>query len=227
MPDSLKTDKRGSTLRWTVAAAVMLFVLVADQTIKVAVKTGFSLHESLEVTSWFHILFTENDGMAFGMDFIGTTLLTLFRVVAITLFMWVLAKAIARKVPVGLVVCLALIIAGAAGNIIDNCLYGLIFTESGDFLPPARFTTFGEGYGDFLNGRVVDMFYFPLFTWPDAMPLVGGKVFFGAIFNFADAAISCGAVALVLFYYRYLSSLSDPSDDKEKAGPDTTSTPQE
>jgi len=193
-------------LRWLTAIAVVFFVLVADQAIKVAVKTHFSLHESVEVTSWFHLLFTENEGMAFGMDFIGTTFLTLFRVVAIGFFLYFLTKAIAKCVPIGLIVCLSMIIAGAAGNIIDNCFYGLIFSESGDFLPPAHLTAFGEGYGSFLSGRVVDMFYFPLFTWPEGMPLLGGKVFFGAIFNFADASISCGAVALILFYYRFLSA---------------------
>ena len=82
--------------------------------------------------------------------------------------------------------------------------YGLIFTESTPY-ELARLVPFGEGYGSFLSGKVVDMFYFPLFTWPDWVPMVGGNTFFGAIFNFADASISCGAVALVLFYYKYLS----------------------
>ena len=100
----------------------------------------------------------------------------------------------------------AAVVAGAAGNIIDNFFYGLIFSESGRSLDQvAHFTAFGEGYGGFLTGRVVDMFYFPLFTWPDWMPLLGGNVFFGAVFNFADAAISCGGIALVFFFRRFLS----------------------
>lgn len=209
--------RRAEKLRWGAAAAVLLFVLVADQAIKVAVKTHFRLHESVEVTSWFQLLFTENTGMAFGMDFVGTTLLTLFRVVAVGFFVWMLAKAVKARAPMGLIVCMAMIIAGAAGNIVDNCLYGLIFTESGDCLPPASLVPFGLGYGEFLGGRVVDMFYFPLFTWPDGLPLLGGKVFFGAIFNFADASISCGAVALILFYYRYFSEkVEKPSRSQEE-----------
>ena len=106
----------------------------------------------------------------------------------------------------GLIVCLAMIIAGAMGNIIDNCLYGLFFTESypADLdMPTAHVVPLGQGYGHFLDGKVVDMFYFPLFTWPQWMPILGGKVFFNAIFNFADSSISCGAIALLLFYSRF------------------------
>ena len=187
------------------SACLILLILVADQLIKCYVKTHFLLHESIDVTGWFKILFIENSGMAFGMDFIGTMFLTMFRLVAVVFFCWVLAKVLRRGVPTGFVVCLSMIIAGAAGNIIDNCFYGLIFSESTAYSIPADFVPFGDGYGKFLEGRVVDMFYFPLFTWPDWMPLVGGKVFFGAIFNLADAAISCGAVAIVVFYYRYIA----------------------
>ena len=116
-----------------------------------------------------------------------------------------------------------MVIAGAAGNIIDNCFYGLIFTASPlDGTPgatPAVLTAFGEGNGSFLTGHVVDMFYFPLFTWPDWVPFLGGKVFFNAIFNFADASISCGAVAILIFYWRFLTgkpraAVSNASDDK-------------
>ena len=106
----------------------------------------------------------------------------------------------------GLIFCWALVVAGAAGNIIDNLFYGLIFSESGYGVPPvASLVDFGQGYGSFLSGKVVDMFYFPFFTWPDWMPLIGGTTFFGAIFNFADAAISCGIVALFIFYRRSMT----------------------
>lgn len=164
------------------------------------------LHESIHVTDWFQILFTENRGMAFGMDFISTLGLALFRFIAIGGFIYILIQAIRRKMSIGLVVSLSLIVAGAIGNLIDNCFYGLMFTESpsvalGLFEEPAKVVAFGQGYGEFLTGKVVDMFYFPLFYWPDWMPFVGGDVFFGAIFNIADAAISCGAVALAYFYY--------------------------
>lgn len=191
--------------RSLIAVAVVLGVIIIDQLIKFDTKTTFLLHEDFCVAGdWFHILFTENRGMAFGMQFVGTMFLALFRIVAIGFFCLVLARLIKRKAPYGVIVCVAMIIAGASGNIIDNMFYGLIFTESTPF-SLAQLVPMGQGYGSFMSGKVVDMFYFPLFTWPDWMPLVGGNTFFGAIFNFADAAISCGAVALLLFYYKYIS----------------------
>lgn len=191
--------------RSLIAVAVVLGVIIIDQLIKFDIKTTFLLHEDYCVAGdWFHILFTENRGMAFGMQFVGTMFLALFRIVAIGFFCLVLARLIKRKAPYGVIVCVAMIIAGASGNIIDNMFYGLIFTESTPF-SLAQLVPMGQGYGSFMSGKVVDMFYFPLFTWPDWMPLVGGNIFFGAIFNFADAAISCGAVALLLFYYKYIS----------------------
>lgn len=191
--------------RSLIAVAVVLGVIIIDQLIKFDIKTTFLLHEDFCVAGdWFHILFTENRGMAFGMQFVGTMFLALFRIVAIGFFCLVLARLIKRKAPYGVIVCVAMIIAGASGNIIDNMFYGLIFTESTPF-SLAQLVPMGQGYGSFMSGKVVDMFYFPLFTWSDWMPLVGGNTFFGAIFNFADAAISCGAVALLLFYYKYIS----------------------
>ena len=192
--------------RSVVAIAIMLAVIIIDQIIKIQIKTHFSLHEVYRITDWFQLVFTENRGMAFGMQFVGTLFLALFRVVAIGFFGVVLYRLISRKAPYGLIVCVAMIIAGAAGNIIDNLFYGLIFTESTPWGNPATLVAFGQGYGSFLTGRVVDMFYFPLFVWPDWMPFVGGDVFFGAIFNFADASISCGVIALALFYYKQLQN---------------------
>lgn len=193
------------SLRTYVAIAIILVVMVVDQLIKFEIKTGFLLHESRQVTDWFYLLFTENRGMAFGMEFISTLFLTLFRMVAIAYFCMALARLVRQKAPMGVVVFVAMVIAGAAGNIIDNMFYGMIFSESTSWGAPAALVPWGEGYGSFLNGRVVDMFYFPLFTWPEWMPLVGGDVFFGAIFNFADASISCGAIGLALFYFKYIS----------------------
>lgn len=211
-------------LRAYLSAAIILFVLVTDQIIKIAVKTNMALHEHIDVLSWFKIFFVENRGMAFGMQFVGTGILTVCRLIAVCAFVYGLAKCIRQKYPIGFIVCLALIIAGAAGNIIDNCFYGLIFTESMPVSPfgdvaPATFTAFGTGYGSFLAGRVVDMFYFPLWTWPESWPLIGGQVFFGAIFNFADSAISVGAVAMIFFYYKRLAMLTD---DGKKENSDKT-----
>lgn len=202
-------------LRAYISAAIIIGVLFADQAIKIAVKTSMYLHESIDVFSWFKILFVENQGMAFGMDFIGTAILTVFRVVAVGAFSWCLVKCIRQRYPIGFIICLALVIAGAFGNIIDNCFYGLIFTESASNGVPATFTAFGDGYGSFLSGRVVDMFYFPLWVWPESWPLVGGNTFFGAVFNFADSAISVGAVAMIIFYYKRLSELGDNKTEEQ------------
>lgn len=201
--------------RALIAGSIIPAVLIIDQIIKVWVKTHMTLHESIDVTDWCKIMFVENRGMAFGMSFVGTHLLTLFRIVAVIAFLILLVRLIKRRYPVGLIACLALVVAGAAGNIIDNCLYGLCFSESAPAYTgasPAEYVGFGNGYANFLNGRVVDMFYFPFFTWPEWMPFVGGDVFFGAVFNFADAAISCGAVALLLFYPRYFGAGKKPAE---------------
>lgn len=195
--------------RTWLAIGVILSVLLCDQVIKVAVKTNMCLHEARQVTEWFYIYFTENQGMAFGMDFIGTMALSIFRIIAVSAFAWLLVKVIRGRYPVGLVVCMSLIVSGAAGNIFDNCFYGLIFDASTP-TEVAHFVPFGTGYADFLTGHVVDMFYFPFIdaSWPQWVPMVGGEhfVFFSAVFNFADAAISCGAVALLFFYHRYIQS---------------------
>lgn len=200
-----------------VAVGIMLAVFVIDQIIKVAVKTNMHLYESIEVTDWFQIYFIENRGMAFGMDFIGTTFLSIFRIIAIVVFCVLLVRIIRRRLPIGLIACVSLVVAGAMGNIIDNFCYGMIFSESTPF-QISSLVGWGEGYGQMMSGRVVDMFYFPLFTWPEWMPWVGGDVFFGAVFNFADAAISCGAVAILIFYNKYIidkkedtNATSDPS----------------
>lgn len=202
--------------RYIIAILIILTVIIIDQIIKIDIKTNFTLHEDYRVAgNWFHLLFTENRGMAFGMQFVGTMFLALFRVIAIGFFCVVLNKIIKQKAPYGLIACVAMIIAGASGNIIDNMFYGLIFTESTPYTL-ASLVPFGHGYGTFLSGKVVDMFYFPLFEWPEWIPFVGGSTFFGAIFNFADASISCGAVALALFYYKHISQLGLFQSAKQK-----------
>lgn len=213
----MENKKCHCNCRAFVAVGIMLAVFVIDQIIKVAVKTNMHLYESIEVTDWFQIYFIENRGMAFGMDFIGTTFLSIFRIIAIIVFCVLLVRIIRRRLPIGLIACVSLVVAGAMGNIIDNFCYGMIFSESTPF-QISSLVSWGEGYGQMMSGRVVDMFYFPLFTWPEWMPWVGGDVFFGAVFNFADAAISCGAVAILIFYNKYIidkkedtNATSDPS----------------
>lgn len=184
-----------------------LVILAVDQVIKIAVKTGMYLHESIRVTDWFYILFTENRGMAFGMELFDKLFLTSFRIVAVIVLGWYICRLIRRGVEWGYLLCVVLILAGAAGNIFDCLFYGLVFNN-----PPApmvaEFVPFGYGYGEFMTGRVVDMFYFPLveWDWPSWLPLWGGQhfIFFSPIFNFADACISCSFVVLFLFYRKKL-----------------------
>jgi signal peptidase II len=196
-------------MRALIPAITIPLIIIIDQATKFAIKTSMCLHDKIEITSWFQLLFTENEGMAFGMSFVGTMFLALFRIVATALFIYLLYKIVKdKKYPTGLIVVVSMLIAGALGNLIDNFFYGLIFTESlPSFLStgPAHVVPFGEGYGEFLSGKVVDMFYFPFFEWPDWVPLIGGDVFFGAVFNVADAAISIAFVLALCFYSKYLT----------------------
>ncbi len=205
-----KQQSMSQKTKYITSIAIFIAVLVIDQIIKVNVKTGMFLGERIEITSWFQLVFVENNGMAFGWEIWGGKLfLTLFRVVAVSVIGYFIYREIKKDRPMGYIVCMSLIMAGAAGNIIDCLFYGLIFNT-----PPypnvAQFVPFGEGYGEFLYGKVVDMFYFPLIEWdmPDVkfLPYSGEHcIFFSPIFNFADAAISVGIVALILFYHKILN----------------------
>ena len=184
--------------------SLILLALVIDQVIKVVVKTNMQLGDSIPVFGdWFKILFVENNGMAFGMEIFNKVFLTGFRIVAVAFLGYVLYRLLKNdKYPFGFILCVAMVLAGALGNIIDCLFYGEIFTSSYGRI--AEFVPWGEGYGTFMQGRVVDMFYFPLFTWPEQLPLIGGNIFFAPVFNFADACISCSVVALFVFYRKYL-----------------------
>lgn len=195
-----------------IAAAVVVMLLVIDQVIKIEVKTGMALGEAIRVTDWFYIDFVENNGMAYGMTFINKVVLSLFRLVAITAIGWLLCRIVRRKLfSLGFVLCLSVILAGAAGNLIDCMFYGLLFEES-TYCHVAGFAGFGNGYAPFLYGKVVDMFYFPIIrtTWPEWVPVWGGTdyVFFSPVFNFADSCISVGVVVLVLFFRREMELIS-------------------
>lgn len=190
------------------AVAIVLAVIIIDQIIKVWVKTSFYLGEDVELTSWFHLRFIENPGMAFGMTLGSKLFLTIFRIIAVSLLVWYITRLCRDKSATkGYVACIALITAGAGGNIVDCVFYGEIFSNP---FPPevASIVPWGDGYGELFHGMVVDMFYFPLFsfTWPEWMPLIGGKVFsfFDPVFNFADVAITIGFIILIFGYYRYL-----------------------
>ena len=200
------------------SALIVIGVLVIDQIIKIWVKTNMYWHESIKITDWFYIYFTENNGMAFGMEIFDKFFLTGFRIIAAIAITWMLIQYSKKNYKTGFLVCVSLILAGAVGNIIDCILYGEIFSES-THSAIAKLVPFGEGYSNIFYGKVVDMFYFPLIetNWPEWMPFVGGEhfIFFSPIFNFADAAISCGIIALILFYSKYLSDIMEPKKKEE------------
>lgn len=192
----------------TIALLTIFSVLIIDQILKIWVKTTMYWHDSIRITDWFYIYFTENNGMAFGMEFIGKLFLTSFRIVAVFFIAWYLIKIIKEKKKTGYIICIALILAGALGNIIDSVFYGVLFNES-TYSQISSFMPQEGGYAPLMYGKVVDMFYFPIIeaTWPTWIPFVGGEnfIFFSPIFNFADAAISCGMIALLIFYGKYFS----------------------
>ncbi|MDE6628436.1 MAG: lipoprotein signal peptidase [Muribaculaceae bacterium] len=193
------------------ATIIIFSVLLIDQISKIWVKTHFYLGESETIFSWFQLVFIQNNGMAFGWEIGSKLLLTLLRIVTVAfLLFYIVRVAPRREARIGYIVCLALIVAGAAGNIIDCVFYGLVFNNP---MPPYVATLFPSdgGYGTLFHGLVVDMLYFPLceWNWPDWMPWVGGEhfIFFRPVFNIADAAISVGMIALVLFYSNQISQV--------------------
>lgn len=185
-------------------------VLLLDQISKVIVKTTMTLGQSIPVFGdWFILHFTENYGMAFGLEFsgeYGKLILSLFRIVAVIFIGWYIARLIKQNAHAGLITCVSLIMAGALGNIIDSSFYGLIFSES-YFNKAAVFMPEGGGYGSFLHGKVVDMLYFPVIQgfFPEWIPWIGGQhfVFFRPVFNLADSSITIGVLVLIIFQKRF------------------------
>jgi signal peptidase II len=193
-------------MNWKKAVFFIILLLLADQALKIYIKTHFYLGESYPVTDWFQILFVENKGMAFGIEPGGKTgkyLLTFLRIFAVTALAYWLHLALKNRKKI-LSVALILILAGALGNIIDSVFYGKIFSES--FHQPAVLFPESGGYAGWFQGKVVDMFYFPLFDirFPEWIPLIGGTnyTFFNAIFNLADSYITIGVFIMILFNKR-------------------------
>lgn len=191
------------------AVLIVILLLLLDQILKIWVKTHMLLHESIEITPWFYICFTENPGMAFGIEVIGKLFLSLFRIVAVGFIGYYLYKIIKQNYSFGFIACIAMVLAGAMGNIIDSVFYGVIFDHS--YGQVATLFPADGGYGTWLHGKVVDMFYFPLIDTdlPQWLPIWGGKhfIFFRPIFNLADSAI-CVAVFILLLFYRNTLSKS-------------------
>lgn len=190
---------------------ILLSILIVDQVSKILVKTNMTLHESIEIFSWFKIMFIENNGMAYGMELGSKLLLSLMRFVLIAILVQYVLRELRNNSRWGYIVCLVMIVAGAVGNMIDGMFYGVVFDAS----TPYTVSTFvepGEGYSSFLYGKVVDMLYFPIIdtVLPDWVPFYGGEpyVFFSPVFNIADSSISVAVALLLLFYRKECSELS-------------------
>jgi len=192
-------------------ALLLIFsILIIDQVLKIIIKTNMVIGQEIPILgNWFRIHFLENNGMAFGMEWggkAGKAALSIFRMVAIIGISWYLDSIIRKKASLGLILSVSAIIAGAAGNLIDSAFYGMIFSES--WHTPAVLFPEGGGYSSFLQGRVVDMFYFPVIDthWPDWSPIKPGQsfIFFRPVFNIADASITTGVLAILLFQKRLL-----------------------
>jgi len=196
------------------ALLVIILILVADQVLKIWVKTNLVIGQEIPIFGKRGMIhFIENNGMAFGMEMGGKTgkfILSIFRIIAITGIGFFLNSIIKKKASTGLIIAVSAILAGAIGNIIDSAFYGMIFSESYNqtaiLFPP------DGGYSSFLHGRVVDMFYFPVIntTWPDWSPFRPGQslIFFRPVFNIADSAITCGVIAIILFQKRMFRNLA-------------------
>ncbi len=185
-------------------------LVLADQILKVWIKTHMVLGQEFQVFDWFIIHFTENNGMAFGMEFgglIGKILLTIFRIIVVIIGIYYLKTIVSANFRNGALLAAGLIVGGAIGNIIDSTFYGVIFNDS--YNNVATLFPDSGGYASLLQGKVVDMFYFPLINshFPSWFPIYSGEhfIFFRPIFNIADAGISTGIFLILLFYRKEFS----------------------
>jgi signal peptidase II len=198
---------------------IIFIVLLLDQLVKIYIKTHFFLGEEVRVSGdWFIIHFTENNGMAYGMEFggnFGKLFLSVFRIVAVGAIGWYLWTLTKQKEDKIYIVCISLIFAGAVGNIIDSAFYGILFSDSN--YEVARFMPEEGGYAGFLHGKVVDMLYFPVLKghFPAWFPIWGSEdfIFFRPVFNIADASISFGVALILLFQKRFFAKKEEESTE--------------
>lgn len=208
-------------------ALLILAVLLIDQVFKFYIKLNFSYNEEVPILGleWARLHFVENKGMAFGIEFgwdNGKLILSIFRIVMVGGLIWYIRMLLRAGVALGFVYSVGLITAGAIGNIIDSAFYGLIFTESPYHIEgaTAQLVPFGQGYGTFLHGKVVDMLYFPMvnFDIPMWVPFIGGDsfLFFSPIFNLADASITIGVLIILLFQRRFFREAQKEGGEEDK-----------
>lgn len=197
---------------------IVFIILFIDQFSKIWIKTNMTIGESIQITNWFYIYFVENPGMAFGMELFNKMFLTLFRAVAVVAIGYYVFYTIKKGFKFGFTIAVALIFAGALGNIIDCVFYGVLFSSSVGQV--ATFLPEGGGYAPLFYGKVVDMLYFPLIdtTWPSWIPWIGGNslTFFDPVFNIADSAICIGVFYILLFQRKYIMDSARKEDSNEK-----------
>lgn len=198
----------------------VVILLAIDQIIKIMVKTHMCIGEQIVITDWFRICFIENNGMAWGIELFSKYFLSIMRIVAIGLLAWFISIKTRQGAGMPLLLCLAVLMAGALGNVVDSMFYGLCFTESTPW-NVATTVPWGDGYAGFLTGKVVDMFYFPIIdtTWPEWMPLVGGEhfIFFSPVFNFADSCVTVSIILIIFCFRKYLSVHSLTIDEQKQS----------
>jgi signal peptidase II len=220
---ALKTNFESRKMKRRNIFLIICLIVVADQILKIYVKTHFHPGEPHPVLgNWFQLYFIENEGMAYGLKFgggFGKIVLTLFRFAAVIFGIFYINKIVKKKIHTGYIICIALVFAGALGNLIDSMFYGLIFDKS-------SFDTYSiakifpkHGYAGFLHGNVVDMLYLPIFhinQLPDWIPFIGGRPFsfFNYIFNIADASVSVGVILILLFRRRFFKNSEEDSESK-------------
>ena len=232
-------------MKYRSALLIVILIIIADQSLKFFIKTHFANGDEVNIAGgWFRLHFIENEGMAYGMKLsesvAGKILLSSFRLIAVVFGFYLLHRIVKKGYNKGVIICGSLILAGALGNLIDSMFYGLIFTDSpyscfsgnfdslGSMLKSgyrpavAHLCSFGHGYGKFLQGKVVDMLYFPIIDahMPAWVPLLGGKnfIFFEPVFNIADSAISVGVLTILFFQKRLVHNKAIANANTQVAG---------